>query len=268
MLQVPGGAGILSIFRLQEQMVPDKNAAPDYSDVEMRRSKSTNRRMTVGRRFVYAIGKQLLKFILFVLTSSYRFEKVHGSNIVDRLIANKDQAYVPVLWHAQQIVTTHMIRGWIRRGFKTGFIISASVDGEVPADIARSWGAEVIRGSAQETGALVLRDAIKLMECGVSIVTNADGPLGPPFEIKTGTVIMARIGGAPMVPIACAASSAWTMNTWDHFMIPKLFARVVMAVGEPIEVPRDLPMSEIESVRTRVQSAMVSLANEARQQLS
>lgn len=224
--------------------------------------------MSVGRRFTYTVGKQLLRFILFVLTSSYRFEKVLGSDIADRLIANKDQACVPVLWHAQQIVTTHMIRGWIGRGFKAGYIISASVDGEIPADIAKSWGAEVIRGSAQDTGALVLRDAIQLLKRGVSIVTSPDGPLGPPFEIKTGTVIMARIGGVPMVPIVCAASSAWTMNTWDHFMIPKPFARVVVAVGEPIEVPRDLSMSEIESVRTKVQSAMKSLANAARQQLS
>ncbi len=249
-------------------MVSNKNAAPDYSDVEMRRSKRTSRRMSVGRRFVYAIGKQLLRFILFVLTSSYRFEKVFGSDIVDRLVENKNQAYVPVLWHAQQIVTAHAIRGWIRRGFKVGYIISASVDGEVAADIAKSWGAEVIRGSAQDTGALVLRDAMQLMKRGVSVVTVSDGPLGPPFEVKTGTVIMARIAGAPMVPIVCAASSAWTMKTWDHFMIPKPFARVVVAVGEPIEFPRDLPMSAIESVRTRVQSSMELLANAARQQLS
>lgn len=224
--------------------------------------------MSVGRRFVYAIGKQLLRFILFALTSSYRFERVIGSEIADRLIANNDQAYVPVLWHSQQIVITHMIRDWIRRGFRAGYIISASVDGEVPADIAKSWGAEVIRGSAQDTGTLVLRDAIQLMKRGVSVIMASDGPLGPPFEIKTGTAIMARMAGAPIVPIVCAASSARTMNTWDHFMIPKPFARVVVAIGEPIDVPRDLPMSEIESVRTRVQSAMESLASEARQQLS
>jgi lysophospholipid acyltransferase (LPLAT)-like uncharacterized protein len=268
MLQVPGGAGILSVFRSKERIVPKKNAAPDYSDVEMRRSTRTSRRMSVGRRITYTIGKQLLRFVLFVLTSSYRFEKVLGGDIADRLIANKDQVCVPVLWHAQQIVITHMIRGWIDRGFKAGYIISASVDGEVPADIAKSWGAEVIRGSAQETGTLVLRDAIQLMKRGVSIVTSPDGPLGPPFEIKTGTVIMARIAGAPILPIVCAASSAWTMNTWDHFMIPKPFARVVVAVGEPVEVPRGLPMSEIESVRKRVQLAMESLAKEARQHLS
>ena len=267
-MQLGTCTGMLVFEEPKVPQVSDENARPDYSDVEMRRSKRTNRRMSAGRRFAYAIGKPLLRFILFALTSSYRFQNVIGSDIVDRLVADKGRPYVPVLWHAQQIAITHIFRGWIARGFKAGYIISASVDGEIPADIARSWGAEVIRGSAQDTGALVLRDAINLMKRGVSIATNSDGPLGPPFEIKAGTVLMARIAGAPIVPVVCAASSAWTLNTWDHFMIPKPFARIAVAVGEPIEVPRDLPMSELDGVCAKVQTAMESLANEAQRQLS
>jgi lysophospholipid acyltransferase (LPLAT)-like uncharacterized protein len=203
-----------------------------------------------------------------VLTRSYRFQNIIGSDVADRVISDTGRAYVPVLWHAQQIVVTHIVRSWVGRGFKASYIISASVDGEMVADITRSWGIEVIRGSAQNTGTLVLRDAMQMMKRGVSVATNSDGPLGPPFEIKAGTVLMARVAGAPMVPIVCAASSAWTLNTWDHFMIPKPFARIIVAVGEPIDVPRDLPVREIESVRAKVQAAMESLASEAQQQLS
>ncbi len=235
------------------------NEKPDYSDVEMRRSQLSGRRMSAVRRAAYAIGQPLLRLILFVLTSTYRFEKVIGSQIVDRIVADHERPYVPVYWHAHQIAGSHLIRDWMRRGFKAGFVISASVDGEVPAALARSWGAEVIRGSAQATGALVLRDAVEMMRRGVSIVTNPDGPLGPKFQIKTGTALVARMGNAPIVPIVCAASRAWTMKTWDSFMIPKPFARIVLAVGEPIEVPRSLPTNELEGVRDEIQSAMESL---------
>ena len=224
--------------------------------------------MSAGRRLGYAMGKPLLQFMLFLLTRSYRFQNIIGSDVADRVISDTGRAYVPVLWHAQQIVVTHIVRSWVGRGFKASYIISASVDGEIVADIARSWGIEVIRGSAQNTGTLVLRDAMQMMKRGVSVATNSDGPLGPPFEIKAGTVLMARVAGAPMVPIVCAASSAWTLNTWDHFMIPKPFARIIVAVGEPIDVPRDLPVREIESVRAKVQAAMESLASEAQQQLT
>ena len=224
--------------------------------------------MTVGRRIAYAIGKPLLRFILFVLTSTYRFEKVLGSDIADRIVADKGRAYVPVLWHGHQIAGLYLIRDWARRGFKPGFVISASVDGEVPADVARSWGAEVVRGSAKESAALALRDALGLMKRGVSVVTMSDGPRGPKFEAKTGTVMMARMGNAPLVPIVCAASRAWTMNTWDSFMIPLPFARIVLAVGEPIEVPKALSKDEIEATRQQLQAAMDSLLSQAKQQLS
>ncbi len=241
---------------------------PDFSDVESRRPKHTSRRLTPGRRLAYAIGKPLLRTILLVLTSSYRFGKVVGSDVADRILSDPEKVYVPVYWHGQQIGCSCLIRDWIKRGFRVGYIISASVDGDVPADVARSWGAEVIRGSAQDTGALVLRDALELMRSGVSVATMSDGPLGPKHEIKTGTVLMARMSGAPMVPIACAASSAWTMNTWDAFMIPKPFARVVLAVGEPVEVPRTMSVDGIEGVRQEMQQAMDELLLKAQQQLS
>jgi len=245
-----------------------KNDSTDYSSVASRRPRRTSRRMSAGRRLAYAIGKPLLRLILRVLTSSYSFERIIGGEIADRIVADQEQVYVPVYWHGQQIACSCLIRDWIRRGFRVGYIISASVDGEVPADIARSWGAEVIRGSAQDTGTLVLRDALALMKSGVSIATMSDGPQGPKFEIKSGTVMMARMAGAPMVPIVCAANRAWTMNTWDAFMIPKPFARIVLAVGEPIEVPRQMPMGDIENVRMKMQAAMESLLRQAKQQLS
>ena len=243
--------------------MPDK---PDYSDVEMRRSKRSHRRMSVGRRAAYAIGRPLLRAILFVLKSTYRFDRAVGGDVFDRL--DTGRVYVPVYWHGHQVVCSQLIRDWIRRGFKAAFVISASVDGEVPAAIARSWGGEVIRGSAHDTGALVLRDAVGLMKQGYSIVTNPDGPLGPGFQVKTGTVLVARMAAASVVPIVCAASRAWTLDRWDHFMIPKPFARVVIAVGEPIEVLRDVPTNQLETVRDEVQGAMESLLEKAQARLT
>ncbi len=70
---------------------------------------------------------------------------------------------------------------------------------------------------------------------------------------------MARIGGVPMIPMACAADRAWYLNRWDNFMIPKPFARVSMAIGEPYTVPRDVPLDAIEPHRLNVQEAVMSL---------
>jgi hypothetical protein len=237
----------------------ENNPGPDYSNVEMRRSKRSSRRMSAGRRLAYAIGMPLLRAALFLLNSSYRVKKIIGSEIADRIVADSDQAYVPCYWHQQHIVCSYLMRDWLRRGFKACYIVSASVDGEVPARIVRSWRADVIRGSAADTGALVLRDAQQMMKRGVSVVVTSDGPLGPRFEFKTGTVLMARVGRAPLVPVACAADRAWYLNTWDRFMIPKPFARIAIAIGEPIDVPRDVSRRETEAIRAKAQSAIEAL---------
>ena len=244
------------------------NDKVDYSDVESRRSKRSGRRMSLGRRTAYAIGKPLLRFLIFALTATYRMDRSIGAGIGERILSGEPRVYIPIYWHGHQVPCAVLMRQWMRRGFRAAFLISASVDGEVPASIARAWGGQVIRGSAHDTGALVLRDSVSLMKEGVSIVTNPDGPLGPGFEVKPGTVLVARMGNAPVIPIVCAASRAWTLDRWDRFLIPKPFAKVAIAVGEPIEVPRRLPTNELGGIRDQVQAAMDSLLEEARARVS
>jgi lysophospholipid acyltransferase (LPLAT)-like uncharacterized protein len=242
----------------------EDNAKKDFSDVEARRSAHSSRRLTTGRKITYAIGLPLLRAIIWVLNATYRVEKIIGNDIAERIIADTGRAYAPCYWHGQQLVLANLMRDWIRRGFRAGFIVSASLDGDVPARLAQSWGAEVIRGSAARTGALVMRDAREMMKRGVSIITTPDGPLGPAFELKLGTVLTSRIGGAPMVPMGYAANRAWTLKTWDHFVIPKPFARVVIAIGEPIEIPRGASMEDLERIRAETQAAMEDLTQLSR----
>ena len=161
-----------------------------------------------------------------------------------------------------------LIRRWLARGFKPCFLVSGSVDGDVPERIARAWGAEVIRGSANQSGALALRDQQRMMKSGYSIVTTADGPRGPQHEFKSGTVLMARVAGVPILPIGCAADRAWYLEKrWDRFMIPKPFARIAVVVGEPVPVPRDIALDALEPVRLNVQQTVMSLMTESEQAL-
>jgi len=243
--------------------MPAEHDRPDYSDVAARRSTASRRSMTLGRRITYFFGMPLLRFAFFLLNASYRVEKVIGAPIAERILADHDRVYAPCYWHQHHVLCSGLIRQWLKRGFRACFLISSSVDGDVPERIARSWGAEVIRGSANQTGALVLRDMQQVMKRGVSIVTTADGPNGPKHVFKTGAVLMARIGGAPLVPLAAAADRAWYLDRWDDFMIPKPFARVVYAIGEPIVVPPDRALGDLEDYRQRMEAATNALLDEA-----
>jgi hypothetical protein len=70
-----------------------------------------------------------------------------------------------------------------------------------------------------------------------------------------------------MVPLACAAERAWYLRRWDNFMIPKPFSRIVLAIGEPLNVPPDTPLDQIEEYRKRMQDSVMSLMDESRQVL-
>ena len=223
--------------------------------------------MTPARRLYYFLGLPVLRGIIRLLTSTYRFEAIIGEAHIEPFIAD-DRVCAPCYWHQHHVLGSTLVRSWIRRGFKACFLVSGSVDGDVPERIARAWGAEVIRGSANQSGALALRDQQKMMKSGHSIVTTADGPRGPKYEFKAGTVLMARIAGVPMIPIGCAADRAWYLNRWDDFMIPKPFARVAIAVGEPIPVPREIPLDDLEPVRANVQAAVMSLMKDSEQALN
>lgn len=234
----------------------------EFDSIESRRSTSSRRRMSSSRRLYYFLGLPILRGLIGLLTATYRIERIIGAENIDPYI-DSDLICAPCYWHQHHVVASTLIRSWIRRGFKACFLISGSVDGDVPERVARAWGAEVIRGSANQSGALALRDMQRMMKNGYSIVTTADGPRGPKYEFKLGAVLMARIAGVPIVPIACAADRAWHLKRWDNFMIPKPFARVVLAIGQPYPIPVNAPLDQLEPHRLNVQQAVMSLMAES-----
>ncbi|MBT8102773.1 MAG: lysophospholipid acyltransferase family protein [Gammaproteobacteria bacterium] len=238
----------------------------DFDSVESRRSTASFRRMTPARRVYYFFGLPVLRAIIRLLVSTYRVERIIGAEHIEPFIEN-GAVCAPCYWHQHHVLGSTLVRSWVQRGFKACFLVSGSVDGEVPERIARAWGAEVIRGSANQSGALALRDMQRMMKNGYSIVTTADGPRGPKYEFKMGAILMARIAAVPVIPVACAADRAWYLNRWDDFMVPKPFSRIVLAIGEPCEVPSDAPLDGLEPYRLAVQEAVMSLMGESEQVL-
>lgn len=239
----------------------DEKKPVDFASVESRRSDASRRKMSASRRLYYFLGLPMLRGIIRLLTWTYRCEAVIGKEHIEPFIRSGELC-APCYWHQNHVLCSNLIRDWVKRGFKACFLISGSVDGEVPERIARAWGAEVIRGSANQSGALALRDMQAMMKKGYSIVTTVDGPRGPIYEFKPGAVLMARIANVPIVPVACAADRAWYLKRWDKFMIPKPFARVIVGVGVPYALPPKLPIAEIEPHRLHVQEAVRSLMRE------
>jgi lysophospholipid acyltransferase (LPLAT)-like uncharacterized protein len=176
---------------------------------------------------------------------SCRVVRVLGAEHLDAALSNAS-SLLPCDWHQHELFCARYQLQQKQRGLKLGFLISPSVDGEVPAAIARRLGAEVIRGSSTRTGARALRDYYQLLvHDGVSPVITPDGPTGPPHQFKPGGLLLSQISGRPLVPMSFAATRAWNFG-WDQFVLPVPGSRIAIAIGAPVVVDRSASLGDAQ----------------------
>lgn len=220
--------------------------------------------MTWTRRLTYRLALPVGIGIIRFFWWTCRIVRVEGAaHLEDRLFTG--QPAIIAYWHRHQLFCWRYLRLLIGRGARIGWLISASVDGEVPTQIANSIGGGIVfRGSTTAGGSEALRGMCKaVMRENTSIATTPDGPQGPVSKFKPGIVKLAQLSGAPLVPVAWAARRAWVLRTWDRFVIPKPFTKIVIAVGEPVEVPRKADDAEVEKIQARMEAKMQALFDEA-----
>lgn len=241
----------------------DHDALESVPVIQAANNDDQPRQMTFTRKLAYALMKPLLIFTVNFIWLSCRVKVIGAENMED--VINKQKPVIPCYWHQQLLFCTKYMLQQIKHGMNIGFLISPSVDGEVPAQIVASRGARVIRGSSTRTGAQALRHMYQIIaKEGVSPVIISDGPTGPIFKFKPGAVMLSQMTKVPMLPIACAAN-AWYLGSWDRFMIPKPFSLVVVAVGEPVSVART--ENGLSGVQMQMEEAINALMVKAKQAL-
>jgi lysophospholipid acyltransferase (LPLAT)-like uncharacterized protein len=225
--------------------------------------KVSRRRLTPMRRLLYRLAAPVGLAVLRSWWRSCRIVSVVGTENLDAALAQWP-SILPCYWHQHELFCARYLLLQMPRGLKLGFLVSPSVDGEIPTMIATKLGARVIRGSSTYTGARSLRDYYQLLvKDQVSPVITPDGPSGPRFKFKPGAIMLARISGRPMLPMAYAASSAWLV-AWDKFVIPRPFARIAIAIGAPVSVASDFPISDEAAVNALQQQMEQSLYEQFR----
>ncbi|MBI2679108.1 MAG: lysophospholipid acyltransferase family protein [Candidatus Koribacter versatilis] len=144
--------------------------------------------------------------------------------------------YVPAavysFWHRCILPAT-----WQYRGRDIGVMTSQSEDGEYIARTIDKFGFLPVRGSSSRGGARALLEMRQLVEAGHTVAFTIDGPRGPKYLAKPGPVLLAKSTQKPMLAFHFAVDRAWVLNTWDEFIIPKPFARVLLRVSRYMWVP-------------------------------
>ena len=222
--------------------------------------------MTPMRRFAWRVVSSIGVGLVRMFWATCRVVRVVGDEHMAKALANAPSV-IPVYWHQHQLFCAKYLLEQTARGLKLGFLISPSVDGEIGVMIVSRFGGHVIRGSASHTGARALRDyKDALMKESISPALTPDGPKGPRFVFKPGAIILSQMSQRPIVPMAYAASRAWLI-AWDKFVLPWPFSRIVIAIGEPRQVPRTLNAAALEGWQREMAAEMKTLFGVARDAL-
>jgi len=113
--------------------------------------------------------------------------------------------------------------------------VSEHQDGEYVAQVMERFGLVSVRGSTTRGAVRLLRGLLREAREGRTLAVTPDGPRGPKFSVQPGVAMLARRSGRPVLPLGIAAEPAWTMASWDEFVVPRPWARVVIVAGEPVQ---------------------------------
>jgi lysophospholipid acyltransferase (LPLAT)-like uncharacterized protein len=222
---------------------------------------SFGQRLTLAQRLTLFLVPPFAAVVIRLLGMTLRYE--------DRCEPGVTPGYaipgptVFAFWHRSLLACSHRFKN-----LDIAILISPSFDGELIARTVELLGFKAIRGSSSRGGAAGLRNMQAAYAAGHRCAFTADGPRGPKFVAKPGTAQLANsvgeqgLSGAMGTWVGCfyaLPERAWELKSWDRFLIPKPFSRVVLTW------PAHVPRGEVNTAA--VQSALdraVAMTEEAK----
>ncbi len=198
-----------------------------------------------------AVVPPVIWLLLQLVGRTWRFETLAEEGATPLPFGAGAQGEIFCFWHQCVLPCTF----YFRRSHAT-IIVSQSFDGELIARILERFGYRTSRGSSSRgahEGLLGLQDAI---ERGGPAIFTADGPRGPIYRTKMGPIKLARVTGARIGAFHLQPRRAWVMRSWDRFLAPMPFTRIVVSWARWTEVPRDLAPNGFEQQRELLNAAI------------
>lgn len=211
----------------------------------------------------------LAALLIRLVRRTSRFE-VRRGDIAARFWTG-DEPFIGATWHGQNLILPTFWHNWR----EMRILVSRHGDGEIVSRIMHFLGVGTIRGSGVpkgeerrekhkgKGGAGALRAMVRALGENVSVGMTADLPPGPARKAGDGIVMLARLSGRPIVPVAATTRARIQLNNWDKFTINLPFSKGALVWGEPIYVPRDADPEMLEEVRRRVEEELNAVSEEA-----
>jgi lysophospholipid acyltransferase (LPLAT)-like uncharacterized protein len=200
---------------------------------------------------VLALAPRLVWALVSLLGLTWRFETIAEEGAAPLAHGAGAGAEIFCFWHQCVLPCTVYFR-------RTGatILISQSFDGELVTRTLALFGFRAVRGSSSRgarEGLLGLKDVI---DAGEPAIFTADGPRGPIYQTKMGPIKLAQMTGARIGAFHLEPERALRMRSWDRFLVPMPFTRIVVSWARWTEVPGDLAEENFETKREELNAAL------------
>jgi len=200
---------------------------------------------------VLALAPRMVWALVSVLGLTWRFDTVAEEGATPLVDGAGAGAEIFCFWH--QCVLPCAV--YFRRTGAT-ILISRSFDGELIARTLALFGYRAVRGSSSRGGREGLLGLKDVIAAGGPAIFTADGPRGPIYRTKSGPIRLAHLTGARIGAFHLEPKRAWRMRSWDRFLVPWPFTRIVVSWARWTEVPADLGEEEFEAKREELNAAL------------
>lgn len=163
---------------------------------------------------------------------------------------------VVAVWHGRIF---YFLRHYYRQRHHFTVLVSRSRDGEFISQVLQSWGTDTTRGSSSRGGMRALLELVRKMRQGSHAMIIPDGPRGPRYRVQPGIMLVAEKTGAAILPVTYNARWKKVLTSWDRFVLPLPFSRVVVVFGEPIQVPAATAPEHLQATQRELESSLQAI---------
>lgn len=206
------------------------------------------------------IRGRLTALILRLLGASWRL-RVQGMEKFQE-IYDSGTPFILCFWHGKYIPVLPLFRG-----YKASVLTSLSSRGNVIGEICRSFGYDYVQipDRGGEASLWTMEDALSRSR---AVAIAVDGPLGPYHVVKKGVTMLASALGYRLLPLSLEADNKKVqVNRWDRMEFPKPFSRIMLVIGDPMEVPPGLSSEDATAWAGRLADSLEALDRKAAQGL-
>ena len=188
-----------------------------------------------------------------IISSTYRIKVINPG--IELSVFEKGQVPIYASWHQRFFPGI----AFFAKRKPISIMISQSKDGELISRIVNQLGMHPVRGSSSRGGGKALNEICEMAHRGCRIGHIVDGPRGPFGVVKSGLVRIAQYSGMPIIPTIISAEKKWVFKSWDRFIVPKPFSRVIIRFGDEIYVPKKLQGPAFEKKRFAIEDTLKKL---------